>query len=185
MSRLATFFLLSVMAAPALAQTPAQDFVRRSPDIHWPAGRGPDQADLFAHNYIDIEAPCARVWPVLIAAGNWPQWYPNASQVQVDGGTLRDGVHFTWTTFGLAVESRVAEFVPFSRLSWTGHADGVDAYHSWLLTDEEAGCHVVTDEAVRGEGAKTWAAANPRAMHRGHQMWLETLKWKVEGLPAG
>ena len=34
-----------------------EDLANRSPDIHWPEGFTPADADLFAHNEISINAP--------------------------------------------------------------------------------------------------------------------------------
>jgi hypothetical protein len=42
------------------------DLAHRSPDIHWPAGFVPTNADLFAHNEMLINAPCGRVWKHII-----------------------------------------------------------------------------------------------------------------------
>ena len=37
------------------------DLANRSPDIRWPEGFGPSQADLFSHNEIKINASCERL----------------------------------------------------------------------------------------------------------------------------
>ena len=43
-------------------ETMSRDLANRSPDIHWPEGFSPDQADLFSHNELHIAASCERVW---------------------------------------------------------------------------------------------------------------------------
>ncbi|WP_410969304.1 SRPBCC family protein, partial [Salmonella sp. SAL04284] len=84
-----------------------------SPDIHWPSGFEPEKADLFAHNELIINASCERVWRHIIDANRWPTWYPNSKDVEIQGGdpVLGDGTVFRWTTFGLAIESKVHEYV--------------------------------------------------------------------------
>jgi hypothetical protein len=56
--------------------TMKEDLVNRSPDIHWPQGFDPTEADLFSHNELLINATCERVWQHIIDATKWPDWYP-------------------------------------------------------------------------------------------------------------
>jgi hypothetical protein len=52
----------------------------------------------------------------------------------------------------------------------------MDAYHTFLLVKALAGCGVVTEEVVRGTGAVEFRKNDPNAMHRGHDLWLSSLK---------
>jgi hypothetical protein len=200
--RAAAVLALTIAAAPALGQadnTPPttsylegtsvmsmkDDLANRSLDIHWPAGFTPDDADLFSHNELLIKAPCERVWNHIVEATKWPQWYPNSSNVEIlgaGGGVLKDNAVFRWTTFGLPLESRINEFVPFSRIGWFGYAPGTapSFYHTWYLKAEGGGCRVVTDEVGKGESAAHFREVDEGAMHRGHDLWLATLKWVSE-----
>src|SRR5580692_10842157 len=105
------------------AMSMKDDLAHRSPDIHWPIGFEPENADLFAHNDLIINASCERVWTHIIDASRWPAWYPNSKDVEIQGGdpVLRDGTVFRWTTFGLAIESKVHEYVLNQRLGWYGY----------------------------------------------------------------
>jgi hypothetical protein len=160
------------------------DLAHRSPDIHWPAGFEPQKADLFAHNDLIINASCERVWIHIIEASRWPTWYPNSKDVEVQGGdtVLRDGTVFRWTTFGLVIESKVHEYVLNQRLGWYGYAPGAEPsfYHSWYLEPEGTMCHVVMDEAGVGKDAAGLRKSDETLMHRGHDLWLATLKWVSE-----
>jgi hypothetical protein len=160
------------------------DLANRSPDIHWPTDFGPDKADLFAHNELVINASCERVWSHIIDAKRWPTWYPNSKDVDILGGNpvLRDGTVFHWTTFGLTIESTVHEFVPNQRLGWFGYAPGAKPsfYHSWYLEPKGKMCHVVMDEAGIGKDAAALRNSDETLMHRGHDLWLATLKWVAE-----
>jgi hypothetical protein len=103
------------------------DLANRSPDIHWPKGFDPAEVDLFSHNDLVIDAPCERVWQHIIEATKWPEWYPNSKDVRIvdnGGSVLTDGTVFRWTTFGLPLESKINEFIPFSRIGWYGYAPG-------------------------------------------------------------
>lgn len=160
-----------------------EDLERRSADIHWPDGFNPETADLFAHNEIQVNAPCHKVFMTLTAAEKWADWYPNSKDVKVRGsrdGKLRKGRKFDWMTFGLAVHSRVHEFVPNRRIGWFGSAADLEAYHTWFLSPKAGGCFVQTEEVVKGQGAIDLRKSDPAAMHKGHDIWNETLKATAE-----
>ena len=160
------------------------DLANRSPEIHWPEGFDPSQADLFSHNELVIQAPCERVWSKIIDATQWPTWYPNSKDVRILNGTsvLARETIFRWTTFGLPLESKVNEFVPYSRIGWYGYAPGAAPtfYHTWYLTPEGNSCRVVTDEVGKGPDAAHLRQTDEGLMHRGHDLWLATLKWMAE-----
>jgi uncharacterized protein YndB with AHSA1/START domain len=171
-------------AERSTTMTMKDDLENRSRDIHWPTGFDPAKADLFAHNELIIHAPCERVWKHIIDATKWPEWYPNAKAVQIMNGTvLGQGSVFRWTTFGLPIESKVNEFVPYTRIGWYGYAPGADPsfYHTWFLTPTSDGCRVVTDEVGIGKDAAHLRETDESLMHRGHDLWLATLKWMSEG----
>jgi hypothetical protein len=95
---------------------------------------------------------------------------------------LGDGTVFRWTTFGLAIESRVHEYVSNQRLGWYGYVPGArpSFYHSWYLEPKGTMCHVVMDEAGVGKDAAGLRKSDETLMHRGHDLWLATLKWVAE-----
>jgi hypothetical protein len=95
---------------------------------------------------------------------------------------LKDGIAFRWTTFGLPLESKIREFVPFTRIGWYGYAPGTEPtfYHTWYLTGRGNGCQVVTDEVGNGPDAANLRQTDEGLMHRGHDLWLATLRWVAE-----
>jgi uncharacterized protein YndB with AHSA1/START domain len=159
------------------------DGAKRNPDIHWPHGFHPEQAELFAHNEIVIHATCETVFTNLIDAEKWPSWYSNSKDIKLlnsSDGKLGQDTHFTWETFGVPISSRVHEFVPDSRLGWFGDGPGMSAYHTFLLLKTEHGCHVVTEEVVKGPGTIDFRKNQPSEMHDKHQLWLTSLKERAE-----
>jgi uncharacterized protein YndB with AHSA1/START domain len=159
------------------------DGALRSKDIHWPDGFDPEQADLFAHNEIVIHASCEKVFANMADAQAWPSWYPNSQNVKVlnsPDGKLHEGTLFSWDTFGLHFESRVHEFVPNSRIGWFGDSPTTNGYHTYFLSKTNEGCHVVTEEVVKGPGAVELRKNRPQAMHDGHDLWLSNLKQRSE-----
>jgi uncharacterized protein YndB with AHSA1/START domain len=183
---------LAGSSAPGRAATQAvsstmtmkQDLADREKDIHWPEGFDPSQADLFSHNALVINAPCERIWGHIADATKWPQWYPNSKDVRIDGGNvLKDGTVFHWSTFGLPLESRVNEFVPYTLIGWYGYTPGTAPtfYHTWYLKPQGDVCLVVTDEVGKGKDAAHLREIDESLMHRGHDLWLATLRWVSEG----
>jgi len=63
-----------------------------------------------------------------------------------------------------------------------GYAPGAKPsfYHSWYLEPEGTMCHVVMDEAGVGKDAAGLRKSDETLMHRGHDLWLATLKWVAE-----
>jgi uncharacterized protein YndB with AHSA1/START domain len=164
--------------------TMKDDLANRSPAIHWPAGFDPLKADLFSHNELVIHASCEKVWSHIVDASKWPEWYPNSKDVRITGSDtqLKEGTVFRWTTFGLPLESRLNEFVPHSRIGWFGYAPGTapSFYHTWYLTPRGSSCLVITDEVGMGKDARKLRETDEGLMHRGHDLWLATLKWVSE-----
>jgi hypothetical protein len=160
-----------------------RDGAQRFNDIHWPDGFRPEQADLFAHNEIVVHASCEKVFSTIVDAQVWPSWYPNSHNVKLlnsPDGKLHEGAQFSWDTFGVHIESRVHGFVSNSRIGWFGDGSGMHAYHTFLLLKTDEGCHVVTEEVVKGPGAVEFREKQPDAMHEGHDIWLSTLKRSSE-----
>jgi len=123
------------------------------------------------------------VWAKLIAAAAWPTWYSNASNVVIKkpSDQLAEDVTFNWTTFGLKIASKVAEFAPYARLSWYGNGDQLRAYHTWLLIPRSGdGTYVVMEEIGTGDRARHLAQTNPGHLHRGHDLWNMSLKFACE-----
>jgi hypothetical protein len=166
------------------AMTMTDDLANRATAIHWPDGFDPATADLFSHNALHIDASCERVWQHIVEATKWPEWYPNSKDVRIVDGppTLAAGSLFRWTTFGLPLESKINEFVPYSRIGWFGYAPGTSPtfYHTWYLQPQDGGCLVVTDEVGKGKDAKHLRETDEALMHRGHDLWLATLRWVSE-----
>jgi hypothetical protein len=160
----------------------ARDLQARSPAVTWPHGLHPEEADLFAHNQIDIARPCAQVWQHVAHAGAWPTWYANSADVQVRGtnGLLAQETYFEWKTFGLPIRSSVFDYEEGRRLGWFGHGPGMYAFHTWLLEPAAGGCRVTTEEITNGPAARKWRLGDPGALHEGHELWLKSLKQKSE-----
>src|SRR3984957_13794804 len=118
--------------SPASAQESGHlsaEFLKQAtPLIHWPKGLEPRNVDVFVHNEGWIDAPPAVVWKNLVDASQWPTWYSNSADVQIEGGhdTLAQGVAFRWKTFGFPIESTVDTFTPNREIGWSVDKAGFD-----------------------------------------------------------
>src|ERR1700730_12519267 len=168
-----------------IRMTMKHDLAARSSQIHWPEGFDPESADLFSHNELVIQASCDTIWSQIIDAEKWPLWYPNSKDVALLGGAkvLGDDTIWRWNTFGLPIESKIHEYVPHTRLGWYGYPPGTrpSFYHAWLLMPQGDSCLVLTDEVGMGKDAVHLRETDENLMHRGHDLWLATLKWVSEG----
>jgi hypothetical protein len=104
--------------------------------------------------------------------------------MQITGGAskLDSGTVFRWQTFGIDLESRVNEFVPYARIGCYGYAPGAEPtfYHTWYLKPQSDACMVITDEVGKGGDAKKLRQTDEGLMHRGNDLWLATLRWVSE-----
>jgi Polyketide cyclase / dehydrase and lipid transport len=153
--------------------------------ISWPEGHDPKETAVHVRNELDMPVSPEAVWPWLVRAQLWPTWYPNSESVVIEGGgpDLKLGSKFRWKTFGVTLDSVVAEFVPFERLGWSAKSMGVDAYHAWLIERRPEGCHVLTEETQNGLLASLSNTLRPGNMSRLHQVWLDNLLAKAKGGP--
>lgn len=144
---------------------------------------------MYSFNELTMPVPARRIWPWLVRAAEWPAYYANARDVRFvssGGPELEAGTVFRWRTFGVPVETRVEELVPFERLSWSGRGLGARGFHAWILVDEGERCRVVTEEAQRGFVPSLCRLAFRRMLQYQHQRWLEGLeKVSIAGPPRG
>lgn len=147
-------------------------------DDPWPDDLRPEGAPVFTTNRLDIAAPPAAVWPHLVRASAWPEFYGNASDVRFAPGAgpeLAPGTTWSWRTFGLRVTTRVIAFEPERFLAWRGDAVYGRGVHTWTLLPTEGGCTVVTEEVQRGFVPSLLRWYLRPGLLRWHERWLEGL----------
>jgi hypothetical protein len=54
--------------------------------VHWPERYDPRKSALYALNDIDVSAPAAMVWKLLVDAEHWSTYFPPEDQVKIGGG---------------------------------------------------------------------------------------------------
>ena len=151
--------------------------------IIYPTKFKPSNCPIFEHNEIFINASPEKIWFWLTKATSWPQWYSNASNIQIlnkDKNHLQSASKFKWKTFGVNLTSEVEEYMPSQRLAWRAEGMGVLAYHAWLIISNENSCKVITEETQQGWVCRLGKLFMPNSLHNHNQLWLEGLKNKSE-----
>jgi uncharacterized protein YndB with AHSA1/START domain len=167
-----------------ISRVDADKATQAATEVQWPTGYSPKNADLFTHDEVVIHASPAIVWNYLVAAEQWPNWYSNSRNVKIlnSDHILHPGSRFTWTTFGVRLESTVAEFVPNKRLGWYNtHLDGsgIRSYHAWLLIPVGDGCRLISESTEFGPNISSSAAL----IRQGRRFQLNRIKAVSESHP--
>lgn len=155
--------------------------------VTYPAEFDPRISSIYALNEIDVKAPPEVVWKLLVDAENWSSYFPPEDQVKLPDGEkeLRLGTRYTRVTIGFKMYPVVTEFVPNRRLSWSTTVDGDDtgstAFHGWVITATEDGCHVLSEETQQGPWfLQKLGHEHPGGLYSYHQDWVEGLKRAAE-----
>ena len=157
--------------------------------VNWPERYDPRTSAIYALNDIDVKAPPEVVWKLLVDAENWSSYFPAEDQVNILSGEpeleLALGTRYSRTTVGFPMSLTVTEYEPFRRLAWQtvvdGDETGSSAYHGWVITPTDEGCHVLTEETQQGPFfLEELGRKNPGALYRYHQDWVERLARAAE-----
>ncbi|QCB43284.1 SRPBCC domain-containing protein [Sphingomonas sp. PAMC26645] len=155
--------------------------------VIWPEAFDPKTSAIYALNDIDVAAPPEVVWKLLVDAENWSDYFPPEDQVKIlsDEHELQLGTRYSRVTVGFPMSLVVTESVPGQRLAWSTTVDGdhtgSSAYHGWVITPTDTGCHLLTEETQQGPFfLEELGRKNPGALYRYHQNWVEELKRAAE-----
>jgi uncharacterized protein YndB with AHSA1/START domain len=155
--------------------------------VIWPERYDPKTSAIYALNDIDVKAPPEVVWKLLVDAENWSSYFPPEDQVTIPSGEpeLVLGTKYNRVTVGFPMSLVVTEYVPNRRLAWAttvdGDQTGSSAYHGWVITPTDAGCHVLTEETQQGPFfLEELGRKHPGALFRYHQEWVERLARAAE-----
>ena len=134
-----------------------------------------------------MKAPPEGVWKLLVDAENWSSYFPPEDRVKILSGAseLALETKYSRVTVGFPMTLKVTECEPFARLSWETTVDddetGSSAYHGWVITPTDDGCHVLTEETQQGPFfLEELGRKHPGALYRYHQDWVECLARAAE-----
>jgi uncharacterized protein YndB with AHSA1/START domain len=140
-----------------------------------------EDAPVTTHLQIQIAAPPARVWAILIDAPSWPKWQKPIENVAA-AGPLEKGMSFSWRTGGTNIHSQVQLFEPERRLSWTGTAMTAKAVHVWELKPQSGNqTLLIMKESMDGPLMATLYSS--QELGDAGNEWLRALKHAAELRP--
>ena len=155
--------------------------------VIWPEQFDPKISAIYALNDIEVKAQPEVVWKLLVDAEHWSNYFPPEDQVKILSGEskLQLGTKFHRVTVGYPMSPIVTEYVPGRRLAWSTTVDGDEtgstAYHGWVITPTDDGCHVLSEETQQGEFfVELIGRKHPGALFRYHQDWVEGLARAAE-----
>ena len=155
--------------------------------VIWPEQFDPKISAIYALNDIEVKAQPEVVWKLLVDAEHWSNYFPPEDQVKILSGEskLQLGTKFHRVTVGYPMSPIVTEYVPGRRLAWSTTVDGDEtgstAYHGWVITPTDDGCHVLSEETQQGEFfLELIGRKHPGALFRYHQDWVEGLARAAE-----
>ena len=159
--------------------------------VTWPYQYDPRRSAIYALNDVDVKAPPEVVWKLLVDAENWSSYFPAEDQVKILTGEpeLALGTKYSRVTVGFLMKLIVTEYVPCRRISWStvvdGDETGSSAYHGWVITPTDTGCHLLSEETQQGSFfLEELGRKNPGALYRYHQEWVECLARAAEAQAA-
>ena len=140
-----------------------------------------EDAPVTTRLQVQIAAPPAKVWALLVDAPSWPKWQKQIESVTA-AGPIRSGTRFSWRTGGMNIHSQVQLCEPERRLSWTGTALTAKAVHVWELKPKPGNRTLLTvKESMDGP----WMAKifPPQKLTEADNEWLTAIKRAAEGTP--
>lgn len=123
--------------------------------VRWPEGEQPSRSPIHFTNELKVPVSVETVWSLLIDPKVWPSFYPGVQHVDLLRGDsrLQLGTEFETNLAGQDVFASVQEFEPMTRIAWGGYpkvSEESKAYHAWIITPTPEGCHLWTEETMRG-----------------------------------
>jgi hypothetical protein len=123
--------------------------------IKWPEDMAPSRCPIHFTNELEVAASPETIRSLLAAPKVWPSFYPGVEHVQLRDGheSPRLGTEFEANLAGQDVSASAPEFEPKTRIAWSGCpkvSEESRAYHAWIVTPTPNGCHLWTEETMRG-----------------------------------
>lgn len=153
--------------------------------IRWRDDMAPSRCPIHFTNEREVLASPESIWSLLIDPGAWPKFYPGVEHVELINGdnSLGPATPFETNLAGQDVLVTVEEFEPFRRIAWYGgpkDSEESKAYHAWIITPTPTGCHLWTEETMRGPRWIELAKKAPDGFWLTHEKLLEKLAGLVE-----
>jgi hypothetical protein len=138
---------------------------------------------------IDIDAPPAQVWAVLVDLGRYREWNPlfvEADGNVTEGQRVRLRTKQPATGRVMTIKPKITVARPATELRWaTGVPGLVSGEHSFTLAPTDRGTRVVQSETFKGVLISLTGQATADNAKRGFQVLNEALKERAEAPASG
>ncbi len=153
------------------------------PVLRWAAGFAPEYSDVWARSELAVEAAPPAVFCRLITASRWEQDFSGIRRVRVPAsgrGCLAPDSEFEFELDRQRLCARVSEFVPGSRLAWSGLGIDISTYHEWVISGGPGRSRILAGFAARGAAAVALRETDPGAAQAMLGRWLADLRAVAE-----
>ena len=154
-----------------------------SRDLRWPAGLSPGCSDVWACSELAVLAAAPAVFSRLVTVSRWDRDFSGIRNVRIPApgrGYLEPDSEFEFELDGLRLCARVSEFVPGSRLAWSGQGIDISTYHAWAVSGHLDRSRILAGFAARGAAAIAIRETDPGGAQRTLDRWVADLKSAVE-----
>ena len=141
-------------------------------------------APVLADHKIDIDAPLAVVWQLLINVNSWTAWNPEITSAYLDGGFVTV-TSFEWESYELPVTSTIYQVEQHRRILWGGIANGITAFHEWIFFESDRGVQIQTRESFGGPPVDADEAGMQSMLDESLASWLGRIKDAAEITDSG
>lgn len=129
---------------------------------------------------VEVEAPPARIWDLLVDVEGWPRWNPGL-QFAVLRGDLAIGSRVDCRVDGMRIRSRVADLDPLRVLGFSLATIGATGHARWELEGLAQGStRVRLQEEWRGVVVRLLAPTLRRTLEVSRSAALEGLRRSAE-----
>jgi len=132
---------------------------------------------------ISIHASKDTVWQILTDFQRWPVWNSDVIDMHYEG-PLVVGTTFTWKGGGLNIVSTVTDIKPNSSITWKGRAFGINAEHTYRLSEHDNTVHVETEETFTGLLPTLMPRYMQKVLKKSLASGLEKLKVEAENIES-
>lgn len=136
---------------------------------------------------VDIKAPAAVVWQILVDFARYPDWNPFITTIDGEprlGARLRVRL-VPHGRSGKTWRKRILEMSPPHTLSWSVRSSTpfmLSGTHSFIIEDRGDTCHLTHEEIFRGLSAPFLSRDYFIALRSGFEEMNAALKYRAEAL---
>jgi uncharacterized protein YndB with AHSA1/START domain len=128
-------------------------------------------APVVVEKSVEIDAPPAAVWEVLVDVDAWPEWNPDVKSASLDGA-FAQGSRFKWKSGPSTITSTIERADRPEIAGWTGTTVGARAIHVWRLEPTDRGTRVTTRESMSGLVPRLLSGSMRRKLEASLDTWL-------------